>query len=103
MNTTAINYYLDHIVTDAHMREMMLEAQTLLLKAHPYAVNIIFLEDTSFEGVGLVPEADMVIYDPVGMHSVCLNDLCKLMNEVFTCYGQMLSAAHPVPAGTLLN
>ncbi len=62
MNDKAINDYLDYIVTDAQMREMMLEAQTLLLKAHPYAENLIFLEDTSFEGVGLVAEADMPLY-----------------------------------------
>jgi hypothetical protein len=90
-------------VTSAQARDMVLEAQRLLLPAHPCCDQLHFVEYFEMEGVALHREFGVVFYHPETISKISLDILCRLFNEVFASYTQHLAEEHMPEAGTLLH
>lgn len=101
-------FVLNAPVTEPYARDLILEAQRLLIPALPEMADLAFVEYPDCPGITLNHDAKVVFYNPTIVRMVSMNDLCRVLREVHISY--MLRIAEQsdtedllVPIGTTLH
>ena len=82
---------------------MMLEALRLLTPHHPYADALIFVEFYEVDGISLLIDEAVVMYNPDTLDGITIDSLCRILSEVFHMYGMNVTDIHGAPPGTVLH